>query len=81
LSAFTGAFSLLAVIEVTARPEVIAERLKLRGRETPDEIERRLTRVTQDWQPDCKFAVVDNSGALDDAQDAFIEAIGRLSGL
>lgn len=81
LSAFTGAFASLAVIEVTARPEVIAERLKLRGRETPDEIERRLARVTRDWQPDCKFAVVDNSGALGDAQHAFVEAIGRLSGL
>ncbi|MDB5552392.1 MAG: phosphonate metabolism protein/1,5-bisphosphokinase (PRPP-forming) PhnN [Rhizobium sp.] len=79
LNAFTEAFPSLAVIEVTARPEVIAERLKLRGRETPDEIERRLARVTQDWQPDCKLVIVDNSGALGDAQRAFIDAIARLS--
>ncbi|CAN7336679.1 phosphonate metabolism protein/1,5-bisphosphokinase (PRPP-forming) PhnN [Rhizobium sp. LjRoot254] len=79
LAGFIDAFASLAVIEVTARPDVIAERLKLRGRETPDEIERRLTRVTHDWQPDCKFAVVDNSGVLGDAQRAFIDAIGRLS--
>jgi ribose 1,5-bisphosphokinase len=80
LVAFTDAFASLAVIEVTARPEVIAARLKLRGRETPEEIERRLSRVTRDWQPDCKCAVVDNSGALGDAQRAFIDAIGRMSG-
>jgi len=80
LAAFVDVYPSLAVIEVTARPEVIAERLKLRGRETPDEIERRLSRVTQDWQPDCKFAIVDNSGALREARQAFIDAVDRLSG-
>ena len=79
LAAFTEAFASLAVIEVTARPEVIAERLKLRGRETPEEIARRLSRVTQASQPECKFAIVDTSGALGDAQRAFIDAIDRLS--
>jgi ribose 1,5-bisphosphokinase len=79
LGAFTGAFASLAAIEVTAQPDVIAERLKLRGRETLDEIERRLARVTRDWQPDCRFAVVDNSGALGGAQRAFIDAISRLA--
>jgi ribose 1,5-bisphosphokinase len=78
LAAFTGAFVSLAVIEVSARPEVIAERLALRGRETPSEIERRLARVARNWQPDCEFAVVDNSGALGDAQRTFIDTIGRL---
>jgi ribose 1,5-bisphosphokinase len=79
LTAFTSAYASIAVIEVTARPDVIAERLTMRGRETQADIEKRLTRVAHDWQPDCKFAVVDNSGALGDAQRAFIDAIDRLS--
>jgi len=79
LAAFVEVYPRLAAIEVTARSDVIAERLKLRGRETADEIERRLSRVTQDWQSDCKVAVVDNSGGLAQARRAFIDAIGRLS--
>jgi ribose 1,5-bisphosphokinase len=81
LSRFTPAFPSLAVIEVTARPDVIAERLKLRGRESGEEIERRLTREAGHWQPDCPFERVDNSRILTVAQQGFVEAVERLGNL
>ena len=79
LSAFMEAYNRVAVITVTARPEVIAERLRQRGRETAEEIERRLARSVRAWQPACPHVTVDNSGRLEDAQRAFIEAIWLLS--
>ena len=79
LPAFTKAYRRIAVIAVTARPEVIAERLRQRGRETAEEIERRLARAAQPWQPACPHVTVDNSGRLGDAQRDFIDAIWLLS--
>lgn len=41
----------LVVLEITARPSIIASRLAGRGRETAPEIEKRLARDTGDWRP------------------------------
>lgn len=81
LSSFEPVFPSLTVIEVTARPEVIAERLKLRGRETGEEIEKRLSRVAEQWRPDCPIERVDNSRILTLAQKDFVDAVHRLGAL
>ena len=69
----------LAVLEITARPDVIAARLAERGRESASEIEQRLSRDTGDWRPDCPHARIDNSGALEDAAERLYAAIATLA--
>lgn len=67
-----GTFRNVHVIEITAEPEVIAERLKARGRETDDEIAARIARaaaLARDFEPSL---VIDNSGAADTAADALV---------
>ena len=60
----TGA---LHVLWITARPEVLAARLAGRGRESAEEIARRLARKAPEPPADLKVSVIDNSGALADA--------------
>ena len=79
LDRFHAAYRHLAVLEITARPEVIASRLAQRGRESMSEIERRLSRDTGDWQPDCPHARIDNSGSLEDAAAQLCAAIEMLA--
>lgn len=67
----------LAVIVVTARPEVIARRLAARGRESEGEIAARLSR-TAEVDPVAPIVAVDNSGALQDGAAAFVAAVERL---
>ncbi|MGV3552734.1 phosphonate metabolism protein/1,5-bisphosphokinase (PRPP-forming) PhnN [Rhizobium sp.] len=78
LSRFRAAYDDLAVLEITARPDVIASRLAGRGRETATEIEKRLARDTGNWQPDCRHIRIDNSGSLEDAANGLLAAIEAL---
>lgn len=64
LDGFRSAFSRLLVVNVTARPEVLAERLAARGRETAADIEARLARATDPMPDDVKVVIIDNSGDL-----------------
>lgn len=80
LDRFGAAYPHLAVLEITARPEIIASRLAGRGRETAEQIERRIARDTGDWRPDCRHIRIDNSGAIDDAATRLYEAIDVLRG-
>jgi ribose 1,5-bisphosphokinase len=75
LDRFRAAYPDLAVLEITARPAVIAARLARRGRESASEIEKRLSRDTGDWQPDCPHARIDNSGSLEEAAARLYAAI------
>ncbi|MDA4846092.1 phosphonate metabolism protein/1,5-bisphosphokinase (PRPP-forming) PhnN [Hoeflea poritis] len=63
------------VINITASPDVLAGRLALRGRESEDEILRRLARSANlkvDWPG---AIVVDNSGDVETAGRALVAAI------
>lgn len=75
IGAFISAYPRVVVIEITARPDIIAARLAARGRESADEIERRLARDTGQWHPECQHLRIDNSGNLADASAALIAAI------
>ncbi|MET0748417.1 MAG: phosphonate metabolism protein/1,5-bisphosphokinase (PRPP-forming) PhnN, partial [Rhizobium sp.] len=72
---FRAAFPRLTVINVTARPEVLAERLEARGRESREDILQRLERGSLDLQGDYDVITIDNSGAVDDAAREMIAAL------
>lgn len=64
----------LSVIHVTARPEVLAERLAARGREDSAEIARRLARAPT--LPDGLDAIeIDNSGPMEASVAALLAAL------
>lgn len=78
LPAIRDSFGRVVVVHVTARPDVLAARLAGRGRETREEIERRLLRVALPLA-DCGETVdIDNSGDLTDAGRALVSAIQGL---
>jgi len=81
LDRFRAAYPAVAVLEITARPEVIAARLAQRGRESASEIEMRLARDTGDWRPDCPHARIDNSGSLEQAVEQLYAAIEGFASL
>lgn len=66
------------VLEITASPEVLAERLAARGRETAEQIKERLS--VQDWRVPDRFnpTIIDNSGDLATAEAALFDALTQL---
>lgn len=77
LPRFKAVFPAMTVINVTARPEVLAERLEARGRETREEILRRLERSSLALDGDYHVVTIDNSGTLEDAGNALVEALSN----
>ena len=59
------------VVLITASKHTLAERLRLRGREVPADIEERLARQS-DVQPDITIL---NDGSIETASKAFVEAL------
>lgn len=80
LDAFRAAFPRLLVVNVTARPEVLARRLAARGRETAADIEARLARATEPLPRDLNVVNIDNSGDLSTAGDALVALVEGLLG-
>ena len=75
LADFRAAFARLTVVNVTARPEILAERLAARGRESGDQIAARLARSTMAVHGDFDVVTIDNSGALETAGDQLVTLI------
>ncbi|MCA1968282.1 MAG: phosphonate metabolism protein/1,5-bisphosphokinase (PRPP-forming) PhnN [Rhizobium sp.] len=69
------AFPSLLVINVTASPEVLAERLVARGRESREEILERLKRGSLAVDGDYDVVTIDNSGALAEAGAKLISTL------
>lgn len=65
----------LCVIHVTASVPVLAERLAARGRESRDEIARRLARASYEFPRGIPIRVVENDGSLAEAIAAFLAAL------
>ncbi|WP_246701799.1 phosphonate metabolism protein/1,5-bisphosphokinase (PRPP-forming) PhnN [Rhizobium terricola] len=72
---FARAFSPLVVVNVTASPEVLAERLTARGRESRAEILERLKRGSLAVDGDYDVVDIDNSGLLADAGEKLIATL------
>ena len=71
-------FPALRVIHITARPEVLADRLKQRGRETPEQIMRRLDRAHLAVPAGMKVFEIDNSGPVEDALAVVLDVLERV---
>ncbi|MBF0678680.1 MAG: phosphonate metabolism protein/1,5-bisphosphokinase (PRPP-forming) PhnN [Devosia sp.] len=69
-------FDRMVVVAVTARPEVIVQRLFGRGRESAEEIRDRLNRLV-DCLP-AEAIEIDNSDAIDIAGDKFVSLLKSL---
>ncbi len=73
-------FSPAGIILVTAPPEILAQRLTQRNRESRAQIESRLARASFQVDPSLSPVVVENSGDLGDAVTAFIAACHAVIG-
>jgi ribose 1,5-bisphosphokinase len=76
LGAFKAAYASLTVVNVVARPDVLAARLEARGRESRSDILRRLERSSLAVQGDYDVITIDNSGALAEAAEVIIKTLG-----
>ncbi|QRM54331.1 phosphonate metabolism protein/1,5-bisphosphokinase (PRPP-forming) PhnN [Sinorhizobium sp. BG8] len=77
LPSFAAAFPRLKVVVITAHPEVLAERLAARGRETREAIAARLGRKAEAGREAADVTTLDNSGALEIAGEAFVRLVGE----
>lgn len=75
LPAAAAAFPGLVVLHVTAAPEVLAARLATRGRETAEDIARRLARTVDPFPPGLAVVEIRNDGALESALAALLAAL------
>ena len=78
LQAFREAFGDIAVVVITAEAPVLAKRLAERGRESEEEVLRRLSRQAPDVTSGPGVSVIDNSGRLDIAGTRFVDLVERL---
>ncbi|WP_411034910.1 phosphonate metabolism protein/1,5-bisphosphokinase (PRPP-forming) PhnN [Shinella sp. BYT-45] len=72
LPAFAEAYPRLKVVLVTARPDILAARLAARGREGAEAIAGRLDRAAPEIVVAADTVVIDNSGPLEEAGEAFV---------
>jgi len=63
----------LTAILVTVSPEVLAERLRARGRETEDQIVRRIERARQFARPSGHLEIIENDADLNVAGERFLQ--------
>lgn len=75
LSKANIAFERVHVLSITATPEVLAYRLNARGRETTDEIARRLSRPAPGFPEGLTVSEIDNSDTLDHSVAAALAAL------
>jgi ribose 1,5-bisphosphokinase len=75
-----AAFGRLGILEISADPLVLADRIAARGRETRAEIEARIARAVVLTAPQgTRYVRIDNSGRIETASGAFLEALQTLS--
>lgn len=77
LADFADAYPRLKVVLITARPDVLAARLAARGRESREAIMRRLERTVPEIVVAADTVVIDNSGPLEEAGEAFVELLAE----
>lgn len=81
LSEALAQFPDLVAVHITASPQVLRERLRSRRRETPDQVEARVQRAMAFLPPPGAVSLeVINDGALNDAGQQLLHALGQLPG-
>lgn len=68
-------FPRMVVLHITASPDVLAQRLKARGRETPQDIEKRLALAAKPLPSGLNVVEIRNDAALGDAITAATAAL------
>jgi len=76
LPALRERYATVAIVEITARHEVLAERLAARGRESRGEVLARLAR-TAPVERGADVITIDNSGAREDAGEQFVTVVRK----
>lgn len=75
-------YNALCIVNITAPPEILAERIARRGREDAEAIRKRLERATQYAPVGDDVVTLENVGALEDAVLSFEALLRRfLSGV
>ncbi|MBP0615795.1 phosphonate metabolism protein/1,5-bisphosphokinase (PRPP-forming) PhnN [Jiella mangrovi] len=72
-----GTVDRFVIVEITAPADVVRERLLARGRETPDEIERRLARAVHPLPQDRDVASLVNDTSLEEAVTRLVSILDR----
>ncbi|AGB69619.1 MULTISPECIES: phosphonate metabolism protein/1,5-bisphosphokinase (PRPP-forming) PhnN [Rhizobium] len=80
LHRFQAAFPRLKVINITATREVLAERLMARGRESREDVLKRLERSSLTVAGGYDVVDIDNSGTLEEAERAIVSVLETLVG-
>lgn len=75
---FRAAYRNLLVINITARPEILAERLEARGRETRDDILARLQRAELSVVGDYRVLTIDNSDSIERAGKKLVDILAEI---
>ncbi|NVD42372.1 phosphonate metabolism protein/1,5-bisphosphokinase (PRPP-forming) PhnN [Ensifer sp. HO-A22] len=78
LPAFRAAFGDIAIAVITAEPTVLAKRLAERGRESEEDVLRRLSRQVPDVTTGPDVTLIDNSGRLEIAGRHFVDLVEHL---
>ncbi len=68
-----------SVVVITARPDVLAERLASRGRESREEIALRLAREVSFDDGAADVVTIDNSGNVNASTDAFLRHLNEIA--
>ncbi|WP_149747565.1 phosphonate metabolism protein/1,5-bisphosphokinase (PRPP-forming) PhnN [Rhizobium sp. RU35A] len=74
---FQEAYKNLLVINITARPEILAERLVVRGRETREDILARLERAQLSVVGDYSVVTIDNSDDIARAGSKLVDILSK----
>ncbi|MCV9966240.1 phosphonate metabolism protein/1,5-bisphosphokinase (PRPP-forming) PhnN [Pararhizobium sp. BT-229] len=80
LAQFRQVFPKVVVVNITASPQALAQRLVARGRESEADILKRLQRQAPDILDDADVTTIDNSGPLDIAGSRFVTLVAALHG-
>jgi ribose 1,5-bisphosphokinase len=74
-------FGRVAVVEITADPEILLERIMARGRESAEEARGRIARTVNFHLPHaaCSYVRIDNSGPIDVAKDQLTKILSSSS--
>ena len=75
LPLFAQAFPELAIVSITANAGIVADRLFRRGRESEDDIRKRLNRADSDFSSFDNVVSIDNSGALTIGGERLVELL------
>lgn len=72
-------FQNVTVIEITAPPDVLVQRIVARGRESEAQAQARVSRQVPAYPAGAKVVEIANDGALIDAVDRFCDALEALA--